>query len=54
LHLAPPTPQEEPIADKKTVLELYDRGISLRNIAEATGLTYYAVQKMTSQKRAPC
>jgi hypothetical protein len=53
-QLPPPAPQEEPVADKKTVLELYDRGISLRTIAEATGLTYYAVQKMTSQKRAPC
>lgn len=37
-----------PIADNDTVLDLYNRGINLRDIALATGRTYYQVQKITS------
>ncbi len=43
-------PKEQPTSDKETVLELFDKGISLRNIADSTGLTYYQVQKITSGK----
>lgn len=42
--------EQQPTADNETVLELFDRGISLRNIAESTGLSYYQVQKITSGK----
>jgi len=42
--------EQQPTSDKETVLELFDRGISLRNICDSTGLTYYQVQKITSGK----
>jgi len=41
----------KPVSDKETVLELFDQGISLRTIAESTGLTYYQVQKITSEAK---
>lgn len=43
-------PSPKPTADKETVLELYEKGTSLRNIVDATGLSYYQVQKITSGK----
>src|SRR5579885_2042041 len=39
-----PAPKK-PEVDEDTVVELFERGISLRNIAESTGLKYYQVQK---------
>jgi hypothetical protein len=44
-------PAPKDTADKETVLELYDKGIALRTIAESTGLTYYQVQQITSGKK---
>jgi|SRR5579859_4531268 len=41
----------KPVADKETVLELFNTGTSLRNIADITGLTYYQVQQITSGKK---
>ncbi len=39
-----PAPKK-PEVDNETLSELFERGISLRNIAESTGLKYYQVQK---------
>ena len=38
--------------DDETVMELDNKGTTLRSIVEATGLSYYAVQKTTSAKRS--
>lgn len=45
-----PAPKESTESSRETVMELYDKGISLRTIAEKTGLTYYKVQQITSGK----
>lgn len=42
--------EQEP-TDESVVLELFDRGLSLKTICESTGLTYYKVQKITSEHR---
>lgn len=52
---APVTVKELPAgkdtrSDKETVLELFEKGTTLRTIAEVTGLSYYQVQKITSGK----
>ncbi len=39
-----PAPKK-PEVDSETLSELFEKGISLRNIAESTGLKYYQVQK---------
>jgi phage terminase large subunit-like protein len=44
-------PEPKPAADTDTVLELYDQGNSLRDIVKLTNLSYYQVQKITSEKR---
>lgn len=36
-------------SDKETVLELYDAGLSIREVAEKTGVSFYYVQKWTSE-----
>jgi hypothetical protein len=47
-----PSPKKpEPFADKETVLELFNVGNSLREIAERTGVSYYQVQKWTSEAK---
>ncbi len=38
-------PAPKPTVDNETLSELFERGISLRNIAESTGMKYYQVQK---------
>jgi len=43
-------PEHAASSSEDTVLELYSKGVSLRNIAQATNLTYYQVQKITSGK----
>lgn len=48
-EIAPPIEViEQPTVDDNTVIDLFNKGVSLRNIAQSTGLTYYAVQKITS------
>lgn len=47
-----PIPKKtEPYADRETVLELFNVGNSLREIAERTGVSYYNVQKWTSEAK---
>ncbi len=46
----PKVVESEPVSES-TVLELYDKGLSLRTIAESTGLTYYRIQQITSRNR---
>jgi hypothetical protein len=46
----PKVVESEPVSES-TVLELYDKGLSLRTIAESTGLTYYRIQQITSKRR---
>ena len=47
-----PSPSEQaPTMDDETVRELHQKGLSNRDIAKATGMTYYAIQKITSEKR---
>lgn len=41
---------QEPTGSKEAVLELFEKGLSLRDIAKATNLTYYQVQKITAGK----
>lgn len=45
-------PLPEPETDKETILELYDKGLSIRDISKTLGITYYQVQKVTSAKQA--
>lgn len=48
-----PMPKEEKLdntPDERTILELYDKGLSLRTIATTLGTTYHQVQKVTSVK----
>lgn len=40
-----------PKADEATVIELYNQGLTLRTIADSTGLSYYQVQKITSAQK---
>src|SRR6266702_4099760 len=40
----------EPVADKATVLELHNMGLTLRDICARTGVSYHYVQKWTSEK----
>jgi len=50
-----PAPKEEKpdnTPDEKTILELYDKGLSLRTIATSLGTTYHQVRKVTSHKSA--
>lgn len=48
---APAPPKPEPFADKETVIELFNLGNSLRDIASRTGVSYYNVQKWTSEEK---
>ncbi len=43
--LPAPADEEPPVADDATVIELYKHGSTLQHITQATGLTYYKVQK---------
>ena len=43
-----PEPKDE--TEEKTVLELYNKGMALRDIVKATGATYYRVQKICAEK----
>ncbi len=45
-------PAPKPPVDSETLNEMFDKGISLRNIAESTGLKYYQVQKAYQQWRS--
>ena len=42
---------QEATGSKEAVLELFDKGLSLRDIAKATNLTYYQVQKITAGQK---
>ncbi len=42
---------DQPQSDDAVVLELYDKGLSLRSIEKATGVSYRQVQKITQAKR---
>ncbi len=48
VHELPAPKEQPPTVDDELVMELYDKGCSLRTIATSTGLTYYQVQKITS------
>jgi hypothetical protein len=43
--LPAPADEEPPVADDATIIELYKHGSTLQHITQATGLTYYKVQK---------
>lgn len=48
---APVTVKEvQATTQEEQVLEYFQKGVTLRNIAAVTGLTYYQVQKITSGK----
>jgi len=40
--------EDEPGTSKETILEMYNKGMHLRDIAKATNSTYYQVQKITA------
>ncbi len=44
----PPEPQE---SDDATIIDLYNSGLTLQNIAQSTGATYYRVQKVVSRAK---
>ncbi len=46
---APQLKDEGP--DEATILELFDKGMTLRDIAKATNSTFYQVQKVTSTSK---
>jgi hypothetical protein len=46
------TVTEEQSVPEETILELHDKGMSLRDIVKATGAKYYEVQRITSSKKA--
>ncbi len=41
-----PPPKDEPQATDDTLLELYQKGLTLQTICQSTGATYYRVQKL--------
>lgn len=51
--IAPPriTAAKDESASDETILELYERGLTLQDIVERTRCTYYRVQKVCSAKR---
>ena len=44
----PPEPKE---SDDATIIELYNSGLTLQNIAQSTGATYYRCQKVVAQAK---
>ncbi len=43
-----PEPRE---SDDATIIELYNRGLTLQSVAQATGATYYRCQKVVAQAK---
>ena len=42
---------EEPMADEKTIIELWQKGMSLRDIVRVTGRKYHEIQRITSEQK---
>lgn len=42
----------EPRSNDEVVLELYDKGLNLRSIEKATGISYRQIQKLVQEKRS--
>ena len=45
------TVDETPTATDNTILELWGKGLSLRDIEKVTGRKYHEIQKLTSEKK---